>query len=76
MFVEESDGCKIYGKTGANIDSKTGWFIGFYEKNANKTYFAVRINDGKNISGVRACEIAKDIIKIKKQKERLRNDKG
>lgn len=69
MFVEEIDGCKIYGKTGANVDNKIGWFVGFYEKNENKTYFAVRTYDGENISGVRAREIAKDIIKIKKQKE-------
>ncbi len=67
MFVEEINGCKIYGKTGANVDSKIGWFIGFYEKNENKTYFTVRINEGENISGVRAREIARSIIGIREK---------
>lgn len=63
---------KIYGKTGLGIKNNmvdTAWFIGFYEQNNHKVFFAVRLNDRENslkdyrhLASVYAKQIALDII--------------
>lgn len=67
---------KIYGKTGLGIKNDmvdTAWFIGFYEKNNFKTFFAIRLIDKENrIKDYRhsasfyARQIALDIIRNEK----------
>ena len=52
----------LYGKTGTSGENKNGWFVGFYEKNNECIYFAVRLFNGENVSGLKAEEITKDII--------------
>lgn len=63
---------KIYGKTGLGIKDDmvdTAWFVGFYEQNELKIFFAVRLNDRKNeikdyrhSASLYAKQIAMDII--------------
>lgn len=52
----------LYGKTGTSGENNLGWFVGFYEKESKKIYFAVELSGGKNVSGKQAEKIAKDII--------------
>ncbi len=50
MQISESP-AKIYGKTGLGIkDDKVdnAWFIGFYEREKQQIFFAVRLNDKQN----------------------------
>ena len=59
-------------KTGLGIKNNmvdTAWFIGFYEQNNLKVFFAVRLNDKKNslkdyrhLASIYAKQIALDII--------------
>ena len=68
---------KIYGKTGLGIkDNKvdTAWFVGFYEQNGHKIFFAIRLHDKENsikdyrhLASFYAKQIALDII----QKEKI-----
>ncbi len=63
---------KIYGKTGLGIkDDKvdTAWFVGFYEQEEHKIFFAVRLHDKENsikdyrhLASFYAKQIAIDII--------------
>lgn len=63
---------KIYGKTGLGIKNDkvdTAWFVGFYEQNNHKIFFAVRLHDKENnikdyrhLASFYAKEIALDII--------------
>ncbi len=42
---------KVYGKTGLGIRDnlvENAWFVGFYEKNNQVVYFAVRLDDKRN----------------------------
>lgn len=52
----------LYGKTGTSGNGNNGWFVGFYEKNGKKVYFAINLSSGKDISGKHAEKIAKNII--------------
>lgn len=72
-FLSVSDTpVKIYGKTGLGIKDdlvQEAWFVGFYEKNNQDIYFAVRLDDKQNpIEDYRhkasqyAKQIALDII--------------
>lgn len=56
------NGGTLYGKTGTSGENNVGWFVGFYEKESEKIYFAVELSAGENISGKQAEKIAKDII--------------
>ena len=50
MLVETSV-LKVYGKTGLGIKNnlvQDAWFIGFYERNSQKIFFAVRLADQEN----------------------------
>ncbi len=59
----ESDVKGIYGKTGTGIDN-SAWYAGFYEKENNKIYFALHLQneDGTKIAGADAKKIAVSII--------------
>lgn len=62
MLVEENDYYSVYGKTGS-ASKKDAWFVGFFKKETEKTYFAVRIADEtQKVAGKIAQEIAIDII--------------
>lgn len=64
MLTEETDTCSIYGKTGSGGNGKA-WFVGFAERETERTYFAVYLNDSQNageITGSKAREIAISII--------------
>lgn len=57
----------IYGKTGfGRVQGKNtdAWFVGFYERNGERTYFAVRLDDPDNPKSTsnKAREIAISII--------------
>lgn len=71
IMLTETDGPeKIYGKTGTGTMGNA-WYVGFVEKEDNKIYFAIHLNDNesKQVYGAKAKEIALDIIYdyIKKQ---------
>lgn len=63
---------KIYGKTGLGIKNDkvdTAWFVGFYEQNNHKIFFAIRLHDKENdikdyrhLASFYAKQIALDII--------------
>ena len=61
--IMESDVKGIYGKTGTGIDN-SAWYAGFYEKENNKIYFALHLQneDGTKIAGADAKKIAVSII--------------
>lgn len=56
------NGGNLYGKTGTSGEGNNGWFVGFYEKENKKLYFAVNLSEGENVSGKQAERIAKNII--------------
>lgn len=65
MLVDTSAAGDIYGKTGSGVDGQA-WFVGFLEKDGQRRYIAVCLNDAaheKEISGSTAREIALDILK-------------
>lgn len=65
MYIAELDHGSLYGKTGSGT-SGNAWFIGFVEKNDNRIYFAVYLEDMQNkdiVSGNKAKEIAISILR-------------
>lgn len=64
MAIADRGGQKIYGKTGSGSTGEA-WFVGFSEKEEQKVYFAIYLNDAEqqeNISGNKAKEIAMEIL--------------
>ena len=64
MYIAELDNGCLYGKTGSGADGKA-WFVGFMEKDDNKIYFAIYLDDIQNkeaVSGNKAKEIAISIL--------------
>lgn len=64
MLLQDNEGKKIYGKTGSSSKGEA-WFIGFTEKEQQRKYFAIYLNDrsqGEQISSSIAKEIALKII--------------
>lgn len=64
MLLSEVENGSLYGKTGTGTNGEA-WFIGFIEKNGNKTYFAIYLEDTQNkdiVSGNKAKEIAVSIL--------------
>lgn len=61
--IMRTDYENFYGKTGAG-NSDNAWYIGFYEKNNERIYFAVHLDSGKDKdpAGADAREIAYNII--------------
>ena len=63
MYVTELEEGVVYGKTGTGTEK--AWFVGFLERNGNKTYFAVYLEDTQNkgaVSGNKAREIAISLL--------------
>ncbi len=56
------NGGTLYGKTGTSGENNNGWFVGFYEKESKKIYFAINLSAGENVSGKQAEKIARGII--------------
>lgn len=64
MLVNETDSQKIYGKTGSGSNGDA-WFVGFSEKQGEKQYFAIYLNDNtkkETINGNTAKELTLKII--------------
>ena len=64
MYIAELDHGSLYGKTGSGTTGNA-WFVGFVEKNDNRIYFAVYLEDMQNkdiVSGNKAKEIAINIL--------------
>lgn len=60
MFIQSGDAGDFYGKTGAGTDGQA-WFVGFVEKDEQRKYFAVYLDDSNHkmqINGNVAKEIA------------------
>lgn len=70
ILIDDQKQGQLYGKTGTGTVNETnvnGWFVGFVEKAGNSYYFAINIqNSGKEASGSKAMEIAKQILQDKK----------
>ena len=62
MRKDSINGGILYGKTGTSGEGNNGWFVGFYEKNNEKTYLAINLSAGENVSGKQTEKIAKGII--------------
>jgi beta-lactamase class D len=44
MLIEDNPNYKLRGKTGATLQSKTGWFVGWVEKGEDAFIFATNIS--------------------------------
>nr|WP_285869217.1 BlaR1 family beta-lactam sensor/signal transducer [Mesobacillus maritimus] len=70
IFIEEQKNSMLYGKTGTgmiNDKNVNGWFIGFVDKDEDRFYFAINIqNKDGQAQGSKAAEIAKQILHHKK----------
>ena len=69
LFLSSDGASSLYGKTGTGtVDGKNtnGWFIGFIESVHGPYSFAVHISGEDGATGVKAGEIALDILKAKK----------
>lgn len=69
MLVQKNKEVTIFGKTGTGKNTSTGnsdnaWFVGMFETQDQRDYFAVRLKDEsrKDINGLKAKEIALAII--------------
>ncbi|MCM3761633.1 BlaR1 family beta-lactam sensor/signal transducer [Alkalihalobacillus oceani] len=65
ILLEQSDGARLYGKTGTltfNGEDRSGWFVGFVETNEGPHYFAVHIEGERQAGGRVASEIALSIL--------------
>lgn len=69
MLIQKDGNVSVYGKTGTGRNSKTGnmgngWFVGMFENDDERYYFAVHLTDEKrkNVWGPKAKEIALNII--------------
>lgn len=69
MLVHKDGNVSVYGKTGTGKNADTGkidngWFVGMFEDNAERYYFAVHLTDEKSedVWGPKAKEIALKII--------------
>lgn len=63
MNKRSVNGGTLYGKTGTSGESDIGWFVGFYEKENEKIYFAVQLSDGDNVLGKEAERITKLLMR-------------
>ena len=64
MYLSEVKNGSLYGKTGSGVNGDA-WFIGYIEKNTNRTFFAIYLEDMQNkgiVSGNKAKEIAVSIL--------------
>ncbi|MDO4275634.1 MAG: penicillin-binding transpeptidase domain-containing protein [Eubacteriales bacterium] len=64
MLVQDNGIQQVYGKTGSGPDGEA-WFVGYSEKDGQREYFAVYLNDHlhkEHITGSAAKEIALNIV--------------
>ncbi|MGL4345554.1 MAG: penicillin-binding transpeptidase domain-containing protein [Cellulosilyticaceae bacterium] len=62
MHIEQKEEYTLYGKTGSSRQ-KDAWFVGFIEKQEERIYFAIRIDDeSQKLAGAVAKKIAREII--------------
>lgn len=69
MLTQKDGNVSVYGKTGTGKNANTGnmgngWFVGMFENNDERYYFAVHLTDEKreDVWGPKAKEIALNII--------------
>lgn len=65
IFLSESGGNKLYGKTGTgrrNENDVNGWFIGYVDTADNTYFFAVNLQGENNANGNTATEITYSIF--------------
>lgn len=58
---------KLYGKTGTSKNNNNGWFVGFWENNGQRLYFALRLYRGSEATGPMAEKITRSILESKFQ---------
>lgn len=61
MLVNNEEDISLYGKTGTGKNN--AWFIGFFETEEQRWYFAINLQDANNVTGKNAQEILTSIIK-------------
>lgn len=65
LFLEESNGNRLSGKTGTidiNGENVDGWFVGYVETVDNTFFFAVHIEGEKHSGGSSAAKLALSIL--------------
>ncbi len=60
MLIEGDENTSFFGKTGTGKNN--AWFVGFFEKESKRWYFAVNLQDKNHATGKNAREITKAII--------------
>lgn len=65
LIDSEEDGVVFSGKTGSG-GNVNGWFVGYVERGGHVYFFATNIEGEKQVSGAKAKEITKSILKDKK----------
>lgn len=60
MLIEEKENISLFGKTGSGKNN--AWFVGFFEKESKRWYFAVNLQDENHATGKSAQEITQAII--------------
>lgn len=64
IMLLQADLQGVYGKTGSGSEGKA-WFVGFFEENGSRVYFAVYLDDSgqkDKVSGSAAKEIALNLL--------------
>lgn len=60
MLIEEKENVSLFGKTGTGKNN--AWFVGFFEKESKRWYFAINLQDENHATGRNAQEITQAII--------------
>jgi bla regulator protein BlaR1 len=60
MLIEEKENTSLFGKTGTGKNN--AWFVGFFEKESKRWYFAINLQDENHATGKNAQEITQAII--------------
>jgi len=60
MLIDQNESTSLFGKTGTGKNN--AWFVGFFEKEAKRWYFAVNLQDANHATGKNAQEITQAII--------------
>ena len=65
ILLNDSDDCRLYGKTGTSGSKGRetgGWFVGFIEQPQNTWCFAVHIQSSDHAGGSNAAAIALEVL--------------
>lgn len=60
MLLSSDKDYLLYGKTGSGVNNS--WFVGFFEEENERWYFAVHLEDKQNVSGKDARDVAIRVI--------------